>query len=44
MKTYAVGTHEKRLTEALLMSTHNIFFDEIENIHECCEYSLEAPC
>ena len=26
MKTYVVGTHQKRLTEALLMSTHNISF------------------
>ena len=26
MKTYAVGTHLKRLTEALQMSTHNICF------------------
>ena len=26
MKTYVVGTHEKRITEALLMSTHNICF------------------
>ena len=25
-KTYVVGTHLKRLTEALLMSTHNICF------------------
>ena len=24
MKTYIVGTHKKRLAEALLMSTHNI--------------------
>ena len=26
MKTYVVGTHYKCLTEALLMSTHNICF------------------
>ena len=26
MKTYIVGTHKKSLTEALLMSTHNIRF------------------
>ena len=26
MKTYVVGTHQKRLIEALLMSTHNIHF------------------
>ena len=25
-KTYAVGTHEKRLTKALLMNNHNISF------------------
>ena len=25
-KTYVVGTHQKRLAEALLMSTHNICF------------------
>ena len=25
-KTYVVGTHKKRLDEALLMSTHNIYF------------------
>ena len=27
-KTYLVGTHEKRLAKALLMSTHNICFHE----------------
>ena len=26
MKTYVVGTHKKRLIEALLMSIHNICF------------------
>ena len=26
MKTYIVGTHKKRLPEALLMSIHNIYF------------------
>ena len=26
IKTYVVGTHQKRLGEALLMSTHNICF------------------
>ena len=26
MKTYVVGTHYKRLAEALLMNTHNICF------------------
>ena len=32
-KTYAVGTHKKRLREALLMSTHNIcFHKEISDI------------
>ena len=32
-KTYIVGTHQKRLTEALLMSTHNIrFYREIRKI------------
>ena len=25
-KTYAVGTHEKRLSKAILMSTHDIYF------------------
>ena len=25
MKTYVVGTHQKCLTKALLMSTHNMF-------------------
>ena len=25
MKTYVVGTHEKCLSEALLMSTHNVY-------------------
>ena len=25
MKTYDVGTHKKHLSEALLMSTHNMF-------------------
>ena len=30
IKTYIVGTHKKRLAEALLMSTHNIcFYEEI---------------
>ena len=33
MKTYVVGTHEKRLTEALLMNIHNIcFHGEIRRI------------
>ena len=27
-KTYVVGTHQKCIIEALLMSTHNIFFIE----------------
>ena len=27
-KTYVVGTHSKRLTEAISMSTHNMFFFE----------------
>ena len=32
-KTYVVGTHWKRLTEALPMSTHNICFNgELEKI------------
>ena len=32
-KTYVVGTHNKRLGEALLMSTHNIcFHGEIRKI------------
>ena len=26
MKTYVMGSHKKRLTEALLMSTHNVRF------------------
>ena len=25
LKTYVMGTHKKRLTKALLMSTHNMF-------------------
>ena len=25
MKTYVVGTHKKQITEAFLMSTHNMF-------------------
>ena len=28
IKTYVVGTHSKRLVEAILMSTHNIGFKE----------------
>ena len=33
IKTYVVGTHQKRLTEVLLMSTHNIcFYGEIRKI------------
>ena len=33
MKTYVMGTHKKRLAEALLMSTHNIcFLGEIRKI------------
>ena len=39
MQTYVVGTHLKRLVEALLMSTHNIcFHGEIRKI--LCGYSL----
>ena len=35
MKTYFVGTHQKRLSEALLMSTYNICFcGEIRKISE----------
>ena len=38
-KIYGVGTHKKRLTEALLMSTHNVcFHGEIRKI--LCEYPL----
>ena len=38
-KTYLVGTHQKRLNEALLMSTHKIHFDgEIRKIF--CGYSI----
>ena len=28
MKAYVAGTHQKRLAEALLMSTHNICFHD----------------
>ena len=39
MKTFVVGTHSKRLAEALLMSTHNICFcGEIRKI--LCGYLL----
>ena len=38
MKTYTVGTHWNHLTEAILMSTHSIFF------YIFCGYSLESPC
>ena len=34
IKTYVVGTHWKRLVEALPMSTHNIcFYGELENYY-----------
>ena len=39
MKAYVVGTHLKRLAEALLMSTHNMCFrGEIRKI--LCGYTL----
>ena len=39
MKTYVVGTHQKRLTEALLMSTHKICFHwEIRKLYICCDH------
>ena len=35
MKTYVVGTHQKCLTEALLMSTHNLcYYAEIRKLFE----------
>ena len=33
-KTYNVATHSKRLSEALLMSTHTIFYGEIEKVSQ----------
>ena len=40
MKIYVVGTHEKCLTEPLLMSTHNILFHGgiRKNIHHVFGY------
>ena len=35
MKTYVVGTQKKCLTEALLISTHNVYFQK-HNILELC--------
>ena len=34
MKTYVVGTHQKRLSKVLPVSTHNVFFvEKKENIY-----------
>ena len=43
-KPYVVGTHQKRLSEALPMSTHNICFNgELEKIIAVKYSSLATP-
>ena len=41
MKTYVVGTHQKRLSEALPMRTHSILFSALSGVMtECAEVSF----